>query len=123
MTHIMSENVFWILEADIKPGQLDNLKALIHEMVAGTKRDEPGALAYEWLIADDEQSLHIYERYADSDAVMVHRGNFAQKYGARFATYLTVTQLTVYGNPSDAVRAGFARFNTTYIRLYDGFSR
>ena len=59
MTHIMSENVSWILEADIKPGQLDNLKALIHEMVAGTNRDEPGALAYEWLIADDASTLYL----------------------------------------------------------------
>jgi len=80
----MNDHVFWILEADIKAGQLDKLKALMREMVEGTQRDEPRALNYEWFIADDGKSLHLYERYADPDAVMVHRGNFAQKYRERF---------------------------------------
>jgi quinol monooxygenase YgiN len=117
----MSDQVFWILEADINAGQFDNLRVLIREMVDGTQRDEPGALAYEWLITDDHQFLHLYERYTDSDAVMVHRKNFAQKYAERFRTYLTVTKMTMYGNPSEAVRAAFA--HADHVRLYDGFSR
>ena len=122
-TLIMNDHVFWILQADINAGQLDKLKALMREMVEGTQRDEPGALNYEWCIADDGKSLHLYERYADPDAVMVHRGNFAQKYAARFSTCLTVTKMTMYGNPSEAVRAAFARFNPEYFNLYAGFSR
>jgi quinol monooxygenase YgiN len=118
----MSDQVFWILEADINAGQFENLRVLIREMVDGTQRDEPGALAYEWLIADDNQSLHLYERYTDSDAVMVHQGNFAQKYAERFRMYLTVTKMTIYGNPSETARAAFS-FGPDYIRLYDGFSR
>ena len=117
----MSDQVFWILEADINAGRFDDLRVLIREMVDGTQRDEPGALAYEWLITDDNRSLHLYERYTDSDAVMVHRENFAQKYAERFRTYLTVTKMTMYGNPSEAVRAAFA--HADYIRLHDGFSR
>src|SRR4051794_37471626 len=80
----MNDHVFWILEADIKAGQLDKLKALMREMVEGTQRDEPRALNYEWFIADDGKLLHLYERYSDPDAVMVHRGNFAQKCRERF---------------------------------------
>ena len=53
----MDDHVFWILEADIKAGQLDKLKVLMREMVEGTQRDEPGALNYEWFIADDGKSL------------------------------------------------------------------
>jgi quinol monooxygenase YgiN len=119
----MSNHVFWILEATIKDGQLDNLKTLISEMVDGTMREEPGALTYEWFIADDGQSLHLYERYADSEAVMVHRGNFGQKYAQRFSAYLTVTKMTIYGNPSDQVREGFARFAPTYLKQSAGFAR
>jgi quinol monooxygenase YgiN len=120
---MMSDNVFWILEADINAGHLDNLKALIGEMVVGTKHDEPGALDYQWFISDDGTMLHIYERYADSEAVMVHRRNFAQKYAERFQTYLTVTKITMYGDPSADVRAGFAASNPLYIRLAEGFAR
>src|SRR3954462_13180207 len=93
----MSDHVFWILEADIKAGQLDTLKALTREMVEGTQRDEPGALNYEWFIADDGKSLHLYERYADSGAAMVRLGNLGQKYAERFLTYLTITKFQCTG--------------------------
>ncbi len=119
----MSNNVFWILEATINAGQLDNLKALMSEMVAGTMGEEPGALIYEWFIADDGKTLQLHERYADSEAAMIHRANFGQKYAQRFSTYLTVTKLTMYGNPSDQVREGFARFAPTYMGLSAGFAR
>ena len=119
----MNDNVSWLLGADIHAGQLANLKALMHEMVAGTQRDEPGALNYEWFIADDGSVLHLYERYADSAAVMVHRANFAQKYAERLLTYLTITKLTMYGNPSAEVRAAYAGRSITYLSLADGFAR
>jgi quinol monooxygenase YgiN len=124
----MNDHVFWILEADIKAGQLDKLKALMREMVEGTQRDEPGALNYEWFIADDGKSLHLYERYADPDAVMVHRGTFAQKYSERFLTCLTTTKMTLYGNLNSEIRAAFApsesqQRNPVYMSMADGFAR
>jgi quinol monooxygenase YgiN len=119
----MHDHVFWILEADIKAGQLDTLKALMREMVEGTQRDEPGALNYEWFIADDGKSLHLYERYADPDAAMVHRENFAQKYRERFVTCLTITKMTLYGNLTSEIRAAFAPPDRVYMSMADGFAR
>jgi quinol monooxygenase YgiN len=123
MPYIVNDNVFWILEANIKAGQLDELKTLMHEMVAGTQRDEPGALNYEWFIANDGSVLHLYERYADSAAVMAHARNFAQKYAQRFSTYLTITKMTMYGNPSAEVRAYFSTRGAIYLSFSDGFAR
>jgi quinol monooxygenase YgiN len=122
-TPIMNDHVFWILEADIKAGQLDELKALMREMVDGTQRDEAGALNYEWFIADDGTSLHLYERYADPHAVMVHRENFAQKYRERFLTCLTITKMTLYGNLNSEIRAAFAPSNPVCMSMADGFAR
>jgi quinol monooxygenase YgiN len=119
----LNDNVFWILEAHINEGELDKLKALMHEMVEGTKRDEPGALNYEWFIAEDGTTLHLHERYADSGATMVHLGNFRQKYAERFRKYLTITKITMYGNPSDAVRQAMAASSPIYLSLSDGFAR
>jgi quinol monooxygenase YgiN len=47
----------------------------MNDMVESTKA-EPGALNYEWFISEDGTSCHIYERYADSAAAMVHMGHF-----------------------------------------------
>jgi hypothetical protein len=54
---------------------------------------------------------------------MVHRENFAQKYGERFFTYLTVTKMTLYGNINSEIRAAFAPSNPVYMSTSDGFAR
>jgi quinol monooxygenase YgiN len=51
--HQIDDQVSWLLEMTVKPGELDNLKALIKEMVEST-RAEPGALNYQWCISDDK---------------------------------------------------------------------
>ena len=122
-TPIMSDHVFWILEADINAGQLEKLEALMREMVEGTRRDEAGALNYEWFIADDGKSLHLYERYADPGAVMVHRKHFAEKYRERFSACLTITRMTLYGNLTSEIRAAFAPSDPVYLRMAAGFAR
>ena len=100
----MSDNVFWVVELAIKPGQLDAFKALMNDMVAATQANEPGALNYEWFISEDGTTCHIYERYADSAAVMAHMGNFAS-FGERWAAAVEITGMTLYGTPSDEVKA------------------
>ena len=61
--------VSWVVQCAVKDGQLDAFKELMEEMVAG---DERGArtLNYEWFISDDSSTVHIYEKYADSEASM-----------------------------------------------------
>ena len=43
----MSDNVHWLLEVSIKPGQLDTFKSVMAEMVAATNANEPDTLNYE----------------------------------------------------------------------------
>jgi quinol monooxygenase YgiN len=99
----VSDTVSWIVELAIKPGQLDAFRALVNDMVAATQADEPGALNYEWFISEDGHRCHIYERYADSAAVMTHMGNVAA-FGERWAATVEITGGTTYGRPSDEVR-------------------
>ena len=121
--NIMNDEVFWLLELNIKPGEIDTLKALMTEMSDATKADEPGTLYYEWFISADGQTCHIHERYADSDAVMVHMGNFGAKFAERFMAILEPTRFTVYGNPSDEVKKGLEGMGVEFVTPIGGFSR
>jgi quinol monooxygenase YgiN len=78
----MSEQVSWFLELAVKPGQIDDVRALIREM-AESAQTEPGALNYEWSISGDERVIHSYERYADSGAVLAHLSVFGEKFAER----------------------------------------
>ena len=119
----MSDHVYWVLKAKIKDGQMDNLKALMAEMVEATQANEPGALNYEWSISADGQSCHIFERYADSEATLVHLGTFGKVYAARFMSVLQPTGMTVYGNPNEAARKALKGAGGVFMTSIGGFSR
>lgn len=119
----MSNNVHWLLELNIKEGELDNFKVLMKEMVETTQGNESEALIYEWFISEDDKTCHIYERYADSAATMVHLGTFGEKFAERFMASLEPTRFVVYGSPSDEVRAALAGFGAVHMSEIGGFAR
>lgn len=118
----MQGQVSWMLEATVKPGQLDTSKALMEEMVEGTSQ-EPQTLNYEWYLSDDGGTLHLYEKYADSEAMIAHVNGFLEKWAGRFMECLDVTRFTVYGDPSPAARELLAGFGPTYLGPWGGFAR
>ena len=119
----MSDNVYWMLEVAIKPGQLDNFKTLMMEMVEATQANEPNTLNYEWTISEDDQSCHIYERYADSAATLTHLKAFGEKFAQRFLAAVNPTRLVVYGNPNDQVKQGLSGFGGVFMTPIGGFAR
>ena len=119
----MSDAVSWVLELAVKDGQLDAFKALAQEMSEATQAGEPDASHYEWFAGEDGMTVHIYERYADSAATMVHLGNFGAKFADRVLACVTPVRLMVYGNPSAEVRGALAAFGAVYMTQFAGFSR
>jgi quinol monooxygenase YgiN len=111
----MSENVYWVLEAAINPGRLENLKILMAEMVESTQQNEAGALNYEWSISDDQQVCHIYERYQDSSATMTHLKTFGEKFAERFADATKITRFVLYGQPNKQVMDALVGLSPAYI--------
>jgi len=118
----MKDHVSWVIELAVKPGRLDSFKELMEEMVAGTST-EPGTLNYEWYISDDEGTVHIFEKYQDSDAMITHVNGFMAKWAARFMVGVDPTRFTVYGDPSPAARELLAGFGGTYLGPWGGFAR
>lgn len=119
----MSDNVHWMLELKIKDGALDDFKALMTEMTSATEANEPGTLNYEWYISDDQKTCHLYERYVDSAATMVHLGSFGANFANRFMTLVEPTRFVVYGNPNNDVRAALAGFGAVHMTQIAGFAR
>jgi len=118
----IKEHVSWVLEVAVKPGQLDTFKALMDEMVAGTST-EPETLNYEWYISDDNATIHLFEKYVSSDAMITHVTGFMEKWVGRFMESVVATRFTVYGDPSPAARELLAAFGGTYLAPWGGFAR
>ena len=112
-----------MLELDVQAGKEAALRTLIDEMVAATLANEPGTLNYEWSTSEDGGVCHIFERYVDSDATMVHLANFGQTFATRFLEILTPTSFTIYGSPNQQVTEALAGFGITVMQPVGGFSR
>lgn len=119
----MSGHVYWMLETSVKDGKAEDLKSLMAEMIEATRNDEPGALDYEWSLSADEKTLHIFERYADAAATMVHLKNFGANFAGRFMQCLAPTGFKLYGNHDQAVRDAVAPMGAVVMNPVGGFSR
>ena len=118
----MSGIVSWNLQLSVNEDQLETFRGLMAEMVESTQA-EPGALAYDWFLSEDQTQCHIYERYADAEAVMAHLGAFGTKFAERFLACVTPTAFHVYGNPEAEAREVFDGFGAVYFGPFGGFSR
>jgi quinol monooxygenase YgiN len=116
----LTSEISWVLQVAPKPGKLDEFTSLMGEMVESTS-NEPGAVAYEWFVSDDGSHIYFYERYADSDAALAHRGAFGENFAERFLGAVDPAGFTVYGSPSDALREGLAALGPTYLGPFGGF--
>jgi quinol monooxygenase YgiN len=119
---MMEGHVAWIIECTVKDGQFAALTELLDEMVEGTSA-EPATLAYEWYLSGDQGSLHGFEKYADSDAMIAHVNGFLEKWAARFTGCVVIDSLLVYGDPSPAAREILDGWHATYMGPWKGFSR
>ena len=113
--------VAWLLELTVNPGQFDAVRALMAEMVAST-RAEPGALGYAWFGGEETRTVALYERYADSAAVLAHMATFGERFASRFLAAMTPTRLTVVGDPSEEARQVLAGLTPTYLGFLGGFT-
>ena len=118
----MSNTISWNLRLSVSDGRLDDARALMNEMVEST-RNEPGTLGYEWFLSKDGKTCHINERYADSDAAMVHLGTFGEHFAERFLQFFQPTSFAVFGEPSADARAALDGFGAEYLGNFGGFFR
>lgn len=118
----MGEQVSWHVELAVKPGALEDLRALTGEMVEAT-RGEPGVLSYERFVSADGMVVHVDERYADSAAAVAHVRTFGRQFGDRFVGLVDRTRFTVYGTPSVELRGMLDGFGATYMAPFGGFAR
>ena len=116
----MDGQISWYVQLAVKPGQIENFKALTRDMVE-CARGEPGVLSYQRFVSDDNKFIHVYERYADSAAAVAHLRKFGNKFSPRFLAMVERTQFLVFGEPSDELRELLDGFGVTYLKPFGDF--
>jgi quinol monooxygenase YgiN len=117
----MSNQISWLLEVEILPGKLEDFRAVARDLIANTK-PETRTLDYEWHLSPDNKVAHIFERYADSAALLSHVAGF-HNFASRFLESCRPTRFSVYGNPSAEAKEALAGLGPVYFAELGGFSR
>jgi quinol monooxygenase YgiN len=123
-------NVFFVVELDVQPGQLDDLREVAQEMVELAQHNEPATLNYEYFLSDDGARCHIYERYVDSNALLSHSLSFPEELQQRAQAFRPL-RLTAYGNVPhtvrtsriDPIRTVVPGFEAAYFSRLSGLTR
>ncbi|WP_170334199.1 antibiotic biosynthesis monooxygenase [Ruegeria arenilitoris] len=116
-----SDDVHWSIVMSINEGMEDNVVPLLTRMSDATMTNEPDALIYEYMRSGD--AVHIYERYANNAAAMVHMGNFGSNFADDFFATFTVESIAVYGPAEDDLKEVFADAPAVYLEKIAGFAR
>ena len=84
-------------------------------------QQEEGAVAYEWYRNGD--TVHLFERFADSEAALTHLGNFNENFADRFMELFEITGWTLYGPVSEELRAAVEPMGAQFYERVGGFAR
>ena len=115
-----SEQVYWVFTVTVD--QMDKFKPLVPKLVAATAK-EPGALQFQFNIGDDQKTVDIFERYADSKAALFHQAASFAPHSEEFFAVAKLTRWVIYGTPSDEFKKANADFHPIYMTTSDGFVR
>lgn len=112
--------VSWWVELAVRPGCLANFEKLTGEMVAAAQT-EYGVLAYQRFISDDQRTVYVHERYANSEAAVAHLREFGATFGERYVRLVERKRFVVFGDPSDGLRALLDKYGATYHQPFGPF--
>lgn len=99
MDESRSKEVSWSVELALASRQLDAFRELTMNM-AQAARNEPGTLLFERFVSEDHSTIHLYERYVDSEAAILHLLGFRNRFACRFAKLVERRTFSLYGDAS-----------------------
>lgn len=117
----MKNEITCVFNLAINEGKFPAFKELVSHIVEATYK-EPGTLSYVYSVSDDQKTAHIVERYRQ-ESLVGHVDHTFAPFAEDFLSLVTITGLTVYGEPDDEIRARLDPFGAVYMKPFDGFTR
>ena len=118
----MTKNISWIVEAKIKIGKLDDLTKWITNASSQVKNIETNTMAYEFQLSPDKKLAHYYNRYLNSEALIMHMDNISPLL-PELLKLATPKKITVYGPANNTVKTILEHLNPIYFNCFGGFTR
>ena len=120
----MSTNRIRVLvDININEGKLADFEPIALQMVA-VSENEPGTLAYHFLLSADRTRCRLVEGYTDIAAITAHfKGPAVQQFVPQLLKVASPVLMEIYGDPGPEVTVMAAAFNAVVFTAWHGFDR
>src|ERR1700747_2152378 len=112
-----SDQVYWVITFTVD--QMDKFKQMVKKLVAATEK-EPGTLAFENSVGNDQKTVDLYERYTNAHAAVVHvTENFGPNFSKEYLALAKPERFVVYtAAPTDELKKTLPDFHPIYMTLF-----
>lgn len=112
-----------LVDVDIYEGKFAEFEAIAQKMVAVSEQ-EPGTIAYHFLLSADRKRCRLVEGYKDVAAITAHfAGPAVQQLVPQLIQFASPTRMEIYGDPGPQVTAMAAAFGAHIFTTWEGFDR
>ncbi len=98
----MDPPLVYVDTSKIADGKVQPLREALSELVAFVEENVPRAIAYSAYIDEDEDRMTVVQVHPDSESLEQHIDASGDLF-PKFANWLTLESIDVYGSPSDAL--------------------
>jgi hypothetical protein len=96
----MSDPIVYVDHSEIRDGKLEELKTAMNELVEFVKANEPQLIAYNVYFNEDRARMTVIHVHSGSASLEFHM-RVAGPLFARFAEFIKLLTIDIYGKPSD----------------------
>lgn len=125
----MSEPIVYVDRSEVREGKLTELERALEELAAFIEEHEPRLLTYRVYFNEDRTRMTVLHVHPDPASLEFHMREAGGRF-PRFAEYLRLEAIDVYGAPGEAVverlRDKAESLGTGTVRVHDlraGFER
>lgn len=115
----------WTGHFNINPGKADAVRGIVKELVPAVEKAEPGTVAAEWFVSDDDRRLHFHVWCADQAALIAHAtGVGPSQFLPRLMEHSKLERFDVFGTPNEQLAKILEAFPVTSRNKHvAGFTR
>jgi hypothetical protein len=124
----MPQPLLYVDTSDVREGALEELRSAIGELADFVEEHEPELISYNVYFSDDGRQMTVVHVHRDSASLDFHMEVAGPRFG-RFAEFLTLSSIRIYGEPSDEAlrqlrdKARLLGGSVIVHDLHSGFSR
>ncbi|HVP54270.1 MAG TPA: antibiotic biosynthesis monooxygenase [Candidatus Eisenbacteria bacterium] len=112
-----------LVDFNIHEGKLAEFEVIARKMVDASEQ-EPGTLAYHFLLSADRTRCRLVEGYTDAAAVTAHfDGPAVMQFVPQLIYFGSPTRMEIYGDPGPQVSALASAYGAEVFSTWQGFDR